>query len=257
MAKNETREQIRARIQERFSILNDFTVAAIQGDVNAMIVSGPPGIGKSFGVEKALRAWDPTGFNYTVTKGFAKATGLLKLLYQHRAKNNVIVFDDSDSIFWDDVSLNLLKAVCDSTEDRYVCYLAESNMVDERSGELLPSRFEFQGTIIFLTNLDFDTMIAKGNKVAPHLEALMSRAHYIDLAMKNKLDFIVRIEQIVSEGEILKHLPVSQRVEVVKFIEDNQDSLREISLRMVVKIGDVRRMMNWQAKAKVTCCKAV
>ena len=47
----ETEEQAMARIRERFEILTDMTKAATAGDIRAMIVSGPPGVGKSFGVE--------------------------------------------------------------------------------------------------------------------------------------------------------------------------------------------------------------
>lgn len=258
VAKTETRAQIKARLNERFTILSDFTFAALEGDVTALVVSGPPGVGKSFGVEKALHDWDPTDTLYTITKGYCLTTGLLKLLYKHRKPGNVIVFDDSDTIFGDVNSLNLLKAVCDSTERRVVSYRAESRLTDEDSAELIPQSFTFEGTIIFLTNLDFDKLIEKGHKFSPHLEALVSRAHYIDLTMKNREDFLARIEQVVDEGEILKHLSKTEQKEVVAFINDNAHKMRELSLRMAVKVSHVRNMKhckNWQAYAAATCCK--
>jgi GTP1/Obg family GTP-binding protein len=46
----ETEEQAMDRIRERFEILTEMTKAAIGGDIRAMIVSGPPGVGKSYGV---------------------------------------------------------------------------------------------------------------------------------------------------------------------------------------------------------------
>jgi predicted AAA+ superfamily ATPase len=50
----ETDEEVIARIGERFDILDQMTKATIAGDVRAMIVVGPPGVGKSYGVEKQL-----------------------------------------------------------------------------------------------------------------------------------------------------------------------------------------------------------
>jgi GTP1/Obg family GTP-binding protein len=50
----ETEDQIMTRIRERFDILNEMTKACVNGDIRAMIVSGPPGVGKSFGVEQEI-----------------------------------------------------------------------------------------------------------------------------------------------------------------------------------------------------------
>lgn len=54
----ETDEEIIDRLRTRFNILNDMTRAVKAGDVRAMIVSGPPGVGKSFGVEEVLSRHD-------------------------------------------------------------------------------------------------------------------------------------------------------------------------------------------------------
>ncbi len=47
-------EQRMTEIAERFDILNDMTKAVLNGDIRAMIVAGPPGVGKSFGIEGEL-----------------------------------------------------------------------------------------------------------------------------------------------------------------------------------------------------------
>ncbi len=56
--KNQTDEEIIDRLRNRFQILDDMTRAVKKGDVRAMIVSGPPGVGKSFGVENVLSRHD-------------------------------------------------------------------------------------------------------------------------------------------------------------------------------------------------------
>lgn len=253
----ETDAEIDARLRDRFEILETLTRAALFGDARAVIVSGPAGLGKSFTVEQALTEWDPEGINHAIVKGYVKTTGLLRLLYQFRDQGQVIVFDDADTVFYEDTSLNLLKAVCDTTEMRRVSYMAESNMVDEDSGERIPRSFEFNGTILFITNLDMDAMIEKGHKLAPHLQALVSRSHYIDLSMKTKRDYIVRIKQVVAQGMLkMQGLDQAQEDAVVSYIVENQDRLRELSLRIAVKIANLVKMGgNWQRLANVTCCK--
>lgn len=251
----ETDEQIDARIAERFEILDLLTESCMVGNSRALIVSGPAGLGKSYTVEKTLAEWDPNGINHVIIKGYVRATGLVKLLYQFREAGQVIVFDDADTIFFDDTSLNLLKAVCDTTERRRVSWLSEGKLVDEETGEVIPRSFDFDGTIIFISNYDFDAMIDKGHKLAPHFNALISRSHYIDLAMKTRRDYLIRIRQVIRQG-MLEDLSEAQRNDVIAFIERNHTRLREMSLRMAIKIGNLRRMNDdWERLANVTCCK--
>lgn len=253
--KRETDEQIDKRIGERFEILDILTEACIVGNSRALIVSGPPGLGKSYTVEKALEKWDPNEINHTIVKGYVRATGLVKLLYQYREHGQVIVFDDADSIFFDDVSLNLLKAVCDTTERRRVSWLSEGKLIDEKTAELLPRSFDFNGTVIFISNYDFDAMIDKGHKLAPHLQAMVSRAHYIDLALKTRRDYLIRIRQVVKQG-LLSELTEEQRIDVLDFIEKNHSILRELSLRIALKLGALRKNGgDWEKIARVTCCR--
>lgn len=254
-AVTESEDQVETRIAERFDILETLTEACISGNSRALVVSGPAGLGKSYTVEQKLSQWDPNGVNHIIVKGYVRATGLLKTLYSYREAGQVVVFDDADAIFFDDVSLNILKAVCDTTERRRVSWLSEAKFVDEESGELVPRSFDFDGTVIFISNYDFDAMIDKGHKLAPHLQAIISRSHYIDLAMKSRRDYLVRIRQVIMQG-LLDHLTLDEKVDVMTFIEAYADNLRELSLRMALKIGALRKTTtNWEKVAKVTCCR--
>ena len=114
----ETDEAILKRLADRFEILEDMTRAVKKGDVKAMIVTGPPGVGKSFGVEKVLSkhdvfanvAQDGKLKKYEVVKGAMSAIGLYKKLFEFSDKKCILVFDDCDSVLMDDLSLNILKA---------------------------------------------------------------------------------------------------------------------------------------------------
>jgi ATPase family associated with various cellular activities (AAA) len=257
----ESDESIIERLRERFQILNDMTLAVKQGDVRAMIVSGPPGVGKSFGVEAVLQKSDL--FNtlaerkpkYEIVKGAMSALGLYAKLYEFAAEGNVLVFDDCDSILMEDLSLNILKGALDSSKKRYIAWNTDSRLL---RSEGIPDRFEFKGAAIFITNIKFEHV--KSKRLRDHLDALESRCHYIDLQMDTTREKILRIKQIVSDGMLDEYEfnePALAKDEIVDFILANADSLRELSLRMVLKIADLRKSFpnNWQAMARTTCMK--
>lgn len=255
---NETEEQIDFKLKQRFAILEELTDAVIAGDMPAVIISGPPGLGKSYTVEKKLQQWDPDASSHVIAKGTIGVTGLYKLLHDYRERGEVIVFDDADTIFADAEALNLLKGACDSSDVRRLSYMKETKMVSDRFGTPLDRQFVFNGSIIFITNEDFDGKIARGHSLSPHFAALISRAHYIDLDMKTRKDYIVRIKQVVKEG-MLRNRGFSDHQEelVMTFIINNQNILRELSLRIVSKVADLVKSgkANWSEIALLTCCK--
>lgn len=255
--RKESVAEIEVKLQDRFEALEIMSEATGRGINRALIVSGPAGLGKSFTVEAKMAELEKQGHHITYIKGYVRPLALYKLLYESRRSNSVLVFDDSDSIFYDDVSMNLLKSACDSTDRRVLHWLSRSlEREEDEDGENIPEKFEFEGSIIFITNYDFDRLIDSGNKLAPHFEALVSRSHYLDLAMKTKLDYLVRIKQVVRGGMLRSRgLSVSEETLIMEFIVDNVDRLRELSLRMVVKLSGLYKMdrNNWQKLAKQTC----
>ena len=255
----ETDEQILERLGERFEILTEMTKAVKAGDVRAMIVSGPPGVGKSFGVEAVLQKdglFDTLAERkpkYEVVKGAMSSIGLYSKLYEHSDAKHVVVFDDCDSILMEDLSLNILKGALDSSERRFISWNTDSRLL---RSEGIPDRFEFKGAAIFITNIKFEHVRSK--KLRDHLDALESRCHYIDLQMDTNREKLLRIKQIVEQGMLDRYdFGEIQKDEVVEFITTNQDKLRELSLRMVLKIADLRKSFpnNWQSMARTTCMR--
>ena len=256
----ETDEEVMTRISERFDILDQMTKATIAGDVRAMIVVGPPGVGKSYGVEKQLEhsgLFDKLSgrkIKYEVIKGAMTPIGLYCTLYKHSDKNNVLVFDDCDSVFQDDLSLNILKAALDSGKKRRIYWNSDSSML-RREG--VPDMFDFKGACIFITNLQFSNL--KSKKLQDHLEALQSRCHFLDLTLNTMRDRFLRIKQIYRKGELFADYDFTQEQGdmVIEFMEQNQSKLREMSLRMALKIADLTRVSdtNWRALAATTCMK--
>lgn len=255
---SETDEQIAERLDERFGVIDMLAHASCNDQIRSLIISGPAGLGKSYTVEQAIREYDPDGIRSIIAKGFVRPTGLYLLLYEYRHKGNVIVLDDADSIFADQDALNLLKTACDTTKKRMVSWRAETRMVDE-NGDPVDRTFEYNGTIIFITNKDFDEEIARGGRNAEHFEALVSRSHYVSCDMYSKRDYIVRIKQVVTKGMLRdqKGLGPNSEAKIVSFIEEHADDLRELTLRMALKLADVFKMnpSKFESLAKVSCFK--
>ena len=255
----ESEEAAIERIRERFDILDEMAEGTTTGAVRAMIVSGPPGVGKSFGVEKVLEQaslFDKMAQRknrFEVVKGAMSAIGLYAKLFKFSDAGNVLVFDDCDSILLDDLSLNILKAALDSSKKRYISWNTDSSML-RREG--VPDRFEFRGSVIFITNIKFEHVRSK--KLKDHLDALESRCHYLDLTLDTQRDKFLRIKQIVRDGMLDSYdFEAGAAEEVVDYVWQQRSRLRELSLRTVLKIADLRKMSahNWKRLAETTILK--
>ena len=257
----ETDEQIKERLRERFEILNDMTRAVKKGDVRAMIVTGPPGVGKSFGVEEVLSKHDlmATVANnsklkkYEVVKGAMSALGLYSKLYEYKDAKSILVFDDCDSVLQDELSLNILKAALDSSKKRTIHWNTDSRLLRDQGA---PNSFEFKGGAIFITNIKFENVRSK--KLQDHLAALESRCHYLDLTIDTEREKMLRIEQIIEDGMLIEYeFTQEEQAELISFIDNNKKKLRELSLRTVLKIADLRKSFpqKGQSVAEVTCMR--
>jgi hypothetical protein len=245
------------RLKKKSEILTTMTRAVKNGHINAMIVSGPPGIGKSYGVESVLEQDNildviadrvPT---FEVIRGAVSSIGLYAKLFQYRAPGNILVFDDSDSIFFDSDSLNILKSALNTSDHRFINWNKESRTLRE---EDVPNRFEFRAGVIFITNIKFANIRSKN--LRDHLDALESRCHYIDLEMDTDREKMIWINHLVEQQGMLDKYKFTADIkqQIMKYISDNTINLRELSLRTVIKCSDLYKMFpnTWREIADVT-----
>lgn len=275
--KRESDRAIKKRIAERFEILQEMTTSAATGQVRGIIVSGAAGVGKSYEVEQALARdslMDQLSFNpdaddqderrvgkdnnfsprYSFIKGHMSPPALYKTLYDHSFRGEVLALDDCDSVWYDDTSLNLLKAALDTSRERVISWKTAASLGDPD----LPDSFTYEGSLIVITNINFERTIRQGGKLAPHFDAMMDRCFYLDMTIDTIREKLLRIEQVAFDFGMLRKagLTDKQSDEVFKFVVKNASEFRYLSLRKVVQIADLYKMGgNWKRKAEITLMK--
>ena len=257
--KEETDKEIDERIKERFEVLDMMTKATIAGDVRGLIVTGPPGVGKSFGVEAELEKQDlfqalGQAPKYNIVKGASSGIAMYCELFKYSEAGNITVFDDCDDVLQDEQCLNLLKGALDTSKKRRLSWNSAGSYLDK---EGIPDSFLFHGTIIFITNKNFEHERSK--KIRVHLEALMSRCHYLDLTMDTMREKLIRIKQVVAEGNLFQDFNFTKKEEkeIIDFMHEHADKFNEMSLRMAIKLSGLKKVDpdNWKRIAQITCMK--
>jgi len=254
----ESDEEISTRISNRYQSMETLISAVASNTVNSLVIAGAAGLGKSFTVNKVLSEINSgSEYNYVFHRGYLRASHLFRLLWENRYKGQTIVLDDTDSIFGDETALNILKAALELKSTRRIGWGSEKEFLDE-DGDVIPRYFDYEGSVIFLTNLAFHDLIASNNKYSPHLSALESRSLVLDLGIKTKKEYLIKIRQTVASGMLReKGFSSSEESIIMEFVESNVDNLRELSLRMVEKIASLFKLNkdNWKILAKTVCCK--
>lgn len=255
-------EEIAERIQKRFDIMLRMVDGMVAGHIRSMIVSGAPGIGKTYDIEHNLsRVEKRSDLEVTYIKGTASAPGLYHALHNVR-NGGIVVIDDSDSIFNDEQAFNILKAALDTSDKRMIAwhklsswiYFADDGEEDIDDKDRLPNKFEFKGGVIFITNIDFEDKIDAETKMSSHFQALMSRSLYLDLTLKTVRDRIVRMEDVfINKMRHLENLDLVEAQEIIQYVKDNATKLQEISLRCVKHICHLYRLgSDWKQIVEVT-----
>lgn len=250
-----TDAQVLKDLQDRFSMLHTLTQGASRSQVRALVVTGAPGVGKSYTVYQVLDQLPEQ--RREVVKGGLSAVELYKLGYRMRRPGSVIVLDDADGIFSDEEALNVLKALCDSSEVRNVSWLKDSSTLRDDD---IPQHYEFQGSFIFISNLDFQRQVDEGNsKFSKHFEALMSRSLYLDLRLHDRQAIHLWVRHVATVGNMFARegVPEAQGVRILDWLSAHRDELREYSIRTCVKVIQLMKAhpQKWDHMAAVLLCR--
>ncbi len=225
-------------INERFDIMEAYTDMVAKRELASALVTGEGGLGKSFTVMRTLRASGLKDVSkmdigakfdgqrgYVVVKGYSTAKGLFRTLYENR--NQIIVFDDCDSVLKDPTAVNILKAALDSYDVRMVTWNAEGWGSDED----LPKSFEFTGGVIFISNMP------KHKVPSP----IRSRAMCADVSM-TRAEVVERMRMIVASPEFMPEFDDEHKLEALEFVAENADNplIPALNLRSLVNVVKAR-----------------
>ena len=244
-------------IKKRFEMLSKLGDGITAGNIRSLIVSGSAGVGKTYELERKLEAAEAAGKirSYDSTKGTISAMGLYQALYNNRHRGQVMLLDDTDRVFYDEEALNILKAALDTSPVRTISWSKASKILKD---EDIPNRFQYEGQIIFISNIDLDKIVAKGGRLAPHISALLSRSIFLDLCIHSSKSIMVRVEQVVRESTLASDLGLTKQEadEVIKWMNDNLDTLRSVSIRTVTQVaGFMKTSEEWKDMASTTLLK--
>ena len=224
-------------INTRFGFVEKLVTMVATGVQPSAVITGEGGLGKTFTVTKTLAAHGykdiselaefqvgsviNTSKCFMMVKGFSTAKGLYRTLFENQ--KSVIVFDDCDAVLKDPVALNLLKGALDSYGKRIISWNADMKDDD------LPRSFNFEGRVIFISNMDQDRID----------QAIRSRSMMIDLSMTfdQKID---RMEYIAKSDEFLPEYDATIKADALALIRKVGKDAKEISLRTLIAVSKVR-----------------
>lgn len=206
-------------VEERFDFMCKFTKLVARGVIPSLVVTGSGGLGKTHTVLNTLRELgleeDTIGTmdgDFVFIKGYTTPRNLYTTLFHENGK--VIIFDDCDSSFKDPIGANIFKSALDSTERRIITWGAESKDDD------VPSRFEFTGKVIFISNLSIDKFP----------QAILSRSMLCDITLTAE-EKVERIEHVFNE---LDHIEQEDKKEVIQFIKKNVHKFKDLNIRSAI-----------------------
>lgn len=234
-AEAEKRDQ-KFGINTRFEFVEKL-VNMVCADIQpSAVITGEGGLGKTYTVTKTLEnngfqdVTDLADFQAGTTlkrktfisvKGYSTPKGLYRTLFENN--KSIVVFDDCDSILKDPTATNLLKGALDSYGKRVISWNAET------LGDDLPRSFNFEGRVIFISNMSQDSID----------QAIRSRSMLIDLEMTAGQK-IQRMEHIAESEDFLPEYSRDVVQDALKLIKELKDKAREISLRTLISVAKVR-----------------
>jgi hypothetical protein len=201
-----------------FKDLSRYVSMVIKGIQPSLLITGAPGLGKTFLIMKQIKeAGLEKGKDYVTITGRSTAAGMYVELYENNGK--LIIFDDCDSIFDYKDGVNILKGALDSNDVREISWLAGRALKSPTTGKNIPKQFEFTGRVIFISNLP----------QAKIDSAIKSRSFMLEVALSPE-DMLQRMKDVLPK--VKPEIPLPLKEEALEFIEAASEEVENLELNM-------------------------
>jgi uncharacterized protein YqgV (UPF0045/DUF77 family) len=214
-----------------------------------LILNGTPGLGKTHVVKDVLNGLGLTNnVDYLIVKGHVTGAKLYQILWMYREKGKVVILDDCDTLFAQDLGLTILKAALDP-DVTTVSY--ETTKVPILNGKEVPC-FSYEGTLIVCTNVKFSS--GYQSQRTAHLNAIQSRANVWPVLMsKLETKFANIFYMVIEQGYLDGLLDNEQKRDLLDFIWKHKGDMPRLDLRDPKRIAEQIQIdpENWIETAEV------
>jgi hypothetical protein len=220
-AETSTADRAEPPYRARYRLLERLVALVGEGKINGLLVTGQPGLSKTTTVLRVLAGMGHSeGVGFSVFKGHTSPLGLYQTLWaeQQSGLRRIVIFDDCDSALGRD-GINVVKAVLDDKPKRTVSF------VSSRLPHGIPTQFDFDGRIIFISNLSLSKLDS----------ATTDRCHTVDIAMSRE-DLLLFIEHEVVPRDFLATTASQRRYVLSRMDAALQHSPARASVRLYMKL---------------------
>jgi len=212
----------------------------------ALILQGPPGVGKTHSVESSLKKH--AAGRYTLINGKITNLSLYGSLYRSSGNGDILFLDDCDTFLKDPAGVNILKAAMDTKPIREIHWESSSHLLKAMG---IPTSFKFNGSVILNTNIGYDNL---NKKYISRLSALQDRALVITISDTDPDRLFKQVCYMVLIKDMLRDFQFSklEKNMLLKWIDDNRGYINRISLRTIIKLSNIYSAdkNNWQDMAE-------
>ena len=212
----------------------------------ALILQGPPGVGKTYSVEQSLKTHAKG--RYQLINGMITNLSLYGSLYRASKKGHILFLDDCDNFLKDVTGVNILKAAMDTKPNREIHWESSSHLLTLLG---IPNKFKFNGSVILNTNIGYDNC---NQKFITRLSALKDRALNITISDNDPDRLFKQVCYMVLVQDMLSHhnFTNDEKNMLLEWIDCNRKFIPRISLRTIIKLSNIYSAdkSNWALMAE-------
>ena len=243
-----SRNPIVKRVVDRFETIQQVAQMFVTSNSSqrGLLISGDAGMGKSHYVKQAFIETGTTGrVDYCKSRSFTAAAMYAKL-WENSKPGDVVVFDDCSLSSMMNENFRKLtdffKGALELTSGpRMLGYeAATTNQLFRDLG--VDREFDFQGSIIWITNTSFDKL---AKKFGDHWEAIERRFIPVGISLTKEekymytINLIENIEMLGANCDALEGGYSDDIVEAtLEFLADNYENFKDITPGVALKIAD-------------------